>query len=551
VRNARHRAIFWTAAVLALVFLAGCRGEEPVDADPSEVAEGGEVALPLWNESQGWANPLWAQKPADIRLSSVLFPALFAPGPQAEPVSRLAESYRVSEDGLEIEFSLRQDVLWHDGEPFTARDVAFTWEEILHPEYEGPAGVSEEIIQVIEGAAEYRQGQRGEIAGLEVPDEFTVIFRLTEPLAPALTRLAFQPVVPAHVREVLRGEGDFNQGLDRWKESAVGTGPFKVDEVSDDGARLVKYEDYFLGPPHLDAVVFRRVNPEVAPGLFETGDLDVMPFQLRDWDEISRLEGAVIESYPQLHYTYLGLNANRPPLSDRDVRRALDWLVDTESIAETVLRGQATPVAGHMIPAYWVWEEPPAPTYDRTGAFDLLEEAGWHLSHEDVLTDEDGYPMSVRLVYPKGDGFREQVALAVSDTLSEAGIRVEADGLEYDQVLVEVFEKGEFDLYLLGWDLALDPDPLEIWEPESRWNAVGFESEQAQALVEQARRTYDMEERAHIYREWDREVAQVEVPYIFLYMPHGLLAVREEIQGLEAGTGGYVHNIHRWWLSGD
>lgn len=545
------RAASLCVLVLLLGLLGGCAGwssDEPVDAPPAERTRGGEISLPLWEEAEGVLNPLWADSPADLRLSTILFQGLFAPGPRVELVPRLAQSYQVLEEGLSLEFTLRPDVLWHDGTPFTSEDVLLTWHEILHPEYSGGAFPREEIVGALKGAAEYREGRARSISGIETPDEHTVLFRLNHPFSPLLTRLAFQPIVPAHIRKGLSGEGGYESGLESWKSTAIGTGPFLLEGPQrGDVVTLSRHEDYYLGSPYLDKLVFRAVSPQVAAGRFETGDLDVLPFDLPDLEEVSRLEGARIISQAQLAYTYLGFNMDREPLGDPALRQALSLAVDTQSLLERVLKGHGTPLAGPAIPTYWIWEDPPGHEYDLARARELLDSRGWVRDQDGWLRNDANQTISIRLVYPLGDGVREQVALVVADALRELGVIVNADGLEYDQVLVEVFEKREFDMYLLGWDLALDPDPTPIWVTGSPWNITGFESPASDQLLEEARITYDKQERASLYRNWDRLVAG-EYPYIFLYVPHGLTALREGLEDVQMGPTGYVGEIHRWWF---
>lgn len=549
-----RKSVALLVIVAMLPVIAACTGNLPTGGHGQRRIEvGGVASLPLWWEPPGQFNPLWAEHPADRRVVSMLFDGLFTPGPGLEPLPALAESYTVVGDGLSVIFHLREDIFWHDGEPVTARDVVFTWEQLLCPDYDGPARPAGEIIDAIEGAREYLEGEADHVAGMVIDEETgTLTVRLTTPLAPLLTRLVYQKIVPEHVYwEMMEENEDEGAALAQWKGLIVGTGPFVYREW-EPGLQLIfsRNDRYFDGKPYLDGVVLKIVPVEVALGLLETGELDILPIDIEDLRYVRRMEGVSVVEYPQLGYQYMGINLADPLLSDRRVRQAIALGLNREAIVESVMLGAATAIDGPLLPAYWAAGEEglPGPVHDIDAARRLLEQAGWTPGEDDkTLVDADGRRFEVTLKYPAADPQREQLASVIADSLGELGMRITPVVVDYNRLLGDVFDRRDCQLYLLGWNLALDPDPEVMWGGDSRWNPFRFSTEYTDELMALGRSTLEYDRRTQLYREWNNAVAE-EAPYVFLYMPHALLAVADRLHGLEADLSGYLGSIHRWWI---
>ncbi len=543
-----------TLRVLALVIiaalLAGCSLDLPLGG-PAEprVAVGGVARLPLWWEPSGDFNPLWAQQPADLRVGSILFEGLFQPGEDLVPEPLLAESYRVSSDSLQVAIQLRQDVTWHDGTPLSPRDVVFTWEQILAPDYDGPAALAPEMVDALRGAREYQSGAADHISGLEVvSDSATLLIQLERPDGALVSRFLFQQILPAHVYRELPANED---RVDLWRRLSLGTGPFALTSADSRALLLLsRHQGYYRGQPYLEGLELAVVSPPASLELLAGGGLDLSPLSVTELDDAQRLGGVTVVQYPQLAYQYLGMNLRDPILGDERVRGGIAAAIDRHDLVEGVMGGAATAIDGPLLPVYWASAGAPAVgdgTRDLALARQLLEQAGWSRDEAGLLRDQAGTPLTLTLKYPSADQVRGRVAAAVADWLRELGVGIDLQAVPFDALLVDVFERGDCQLYLLGWDLALDPDPIPIWCADSRWNPGGFTTPRLQELMLAGRASLEFQSRREAYIDWHHAV-QERHPFAFLYMPHALLAVGPRLQGLSAGPGGYLNDMHLWWI---
>jgi ABC-type transport system substrate-binding protein len=285
-------------------------------------------------------------------------------------VPDLAESYEISEDGLTITFHLRHNILWSDGEPFTAEDVKVTYEGMLDPASGVPA------------LADLR-----EVESIKTPDDYTVVFRLRKPHALILATLGgycTAGIVPAHIfgkipREQWRGY---------WTEPSqiVSLGAYKVVEfVPNTRYVLEANPNYWGGKPFVDRIEI-VVIPETATAIsaLKKGEVDILVAEYAGPEllaELSSLEAAGIDMsfvlWPAT--TYLGFNLNHPILNNRYVRLAIANLIPIDTIINDVLKGRGRPANGPIYPGSWAYPSdiPPLAKYDPEKAMEYLRKAGY------------------------------------------------------------------------------------------------------------------------------------------------------------------------------
>src|SRR3972149_4872045 len=184
-------------------------------------------------------NPLFAAfNEIDRDLTSLVFSGLVRLGPQGDVLPDLAEPPKVTPDGLTYIFELRQGLLWHDGEPLDAGDVVFTVHAVQHPDFQGDP-VLADLLRDVE---------------VEAPDNYTVTMPLPEPFAPFLARVAGLGILPEHLLGNLDAAGLFETPFN---QRAVGSGPFRLTELTPAGAVLAPFRAYHLGRPFLDRLELR------------------------------------------------------------------------------------------------------------------------------------------------------------------------------------------------------------------------------------------------------------------------------------------------------
>lgn len=546
------------AACLALiaVIMVGVSG----CARPKETEKptpGGTLTVGLLRAPTGVFRPLVSEERDSAQVTQLMYSGLLRLGPKLDLVCDLCEEYTVSEDRRTVTFRLRQNVQWHDGKPFTAADVVFTYQAILAPEYGGSqtgklaalAGVQALLDErdavdrdVAAGRVSLTEGTVRKTAAwkrwLEGPgaqavtavDAHTVAFRMAEPYAPLLAAMLL-PISPAHTRE------------------PVGTGPFKLAEFTKGKyVKLVRHDTYHLGKPYLDEVICKVVSPGEAAAQLKAGALDYVPLGFADTDG---LEKARVAQWPSAGYQYLGLNLDRPLFADRRVRQALMHGINRQGLVDQLLKGHGSVVNTHAVSGQWALEGVelnPYP-YDPAKAAQLLAEAGWATLDAEGYRVRDGVRLQFVLTYPKGNPVREASAALIQRDLKAIGVKADLEVREFADLIREVFGQRKADAWLLGWDVGVDPDPGPIFSPDNKWGQVsGWVSPRSEELLKQGRQMLAPADRKPVYAEWLKLVNE-ELPYLFLYAENeagGLPGAR--VRGAAPDVRGPLWNIWEWWI---
>ncbi|MEX1045780.1 MAG: ABC transporter substrate-binding protein [Chthoniobacterales bacterium] len=404
----------------------------------------------------------------------------------------------------EVTFQLHEGVRWHDGAPFTSRDVRFTYDAIMDDRVASPRKPDYELV-----------------LSVETPDEFTVRVVYRRPFSPALESWMMS-VLPAHL---LAGVAP-----DQWpltfNRAPVGTGSFKFAEwKTNQFVRVVRNDDYFRGPPHLDGIVFRTLpDPLTLRLAFETRQVDFWaadPWAVGSFREDERF---TVFTSPSNSYNYVGWNLRRPMFQDPLVRRALAHAVNIDQMIRYVLYGYGTQSTGIFTPEMWFFDPnvPPIP-YDPERAKELLDEAGW-AAGSDGIRVKDGQRFAFTLITNNGNVIRSDISTLVQENLRAVGIEVTVEMYEWAVFLKRFVNQGEFDAIVLGWALGQGFDQFQIWhstqtEPE-RLNMVGYQSKEADRLLESIREEFDREKIIAMCGELQRLIYG-DQPYLFLFVPEG------------------------------
>ncbi len=459
------------------------------------------------------------------RAVAYLFDGLtrFAPDGSLQPA--LATRWDVAADGREYVFHLRSGVRFHDGRPFTARNVASTFERVLDPKEGGTRGWP---LFPIAGARDYAAGRAPSIRGIRVENDTTVRITLDSALAifPKFLAMPIAAIVPDSVAP------DFS-------EHPVGTGPWKfVSWRHDDHILLARNPDYFDGPPKADSLMARVIaEPSTAVAEFETGNVDLLYVpepETAQWEQTDERK-ALLMSAPALRLWYVAINTTRGPLRDARVRRAINHAVDVPTILRTLLGGRGRQAAGVVPPSLEGGDTTRAPyAHDVARAKQLLAEAG--------------FPNGIDLeLWHAQDPTFARVAQSIQAYLAEAGIRAKL--VQRDANAARAASRnGETDLYLKDW-YADYPDaenflyPLLHSENRGAGGNVSFYSNaRYDSIVSAARRELDDGRRIALYRQAD-SLAFADAPMVYLVFYNELFAVQPWIKGFEVPV---IFNGQRW-----
>ena len=456
-----------------------------------------------------------------------------------------------------ILFKLRPNVKFHDGHPFTAQDVKFTYEAIMNPRNLSPRVSDYEPVKQV-----------------EVLDPLTVRIVYKRLYSPAIGTWGMD-ILPEHLlnAEALRKEA-LSRGADPSKftmreslfnRRPVGCGPFVFREwKSDQYIKLDRFNDYWEGAPNYERYAFRVIPDLLTQEMeFYAGTSDeyvVQPHQVERLQQDSRYQSF---SGPAFGYSYIGYNLRRAPFDDRRVRTALSMAIDLDKMIRYVLYGQGEKITGPFVKQtdYYNKNLKPIP-YDPAGALKLLEEAGWRKNGEGWL-EKNGKKLQFTLITNSGNDIRKSVMTIVQDAWRQIGVDVRTAVFEWSVFIKERVNKFDFDALILGWQMGIEPDLYQIWHSSQtnpyQLNFVGFKNEEADDLIVRIRQEYNHERQVSFSHRL-HEIIAFEQPYTFLYVSKwtAILDKRIVIKDVDSQgravykkitptkTGNYTFYFNRW-----
>jgi len=526
--------------LLGASLLSGCDRKPPATVESLAEAPSPAYGDTLLMGSIGEPSnliPVLSSDSASSDINGLVYNGLLRYDKDLQLEGELAHTWEISPDNLTITFHLRKDVRWHDGQPFTADDVLFTYQLLIDPAV--PTAYADRYLQVVKA---------------EAPDPHT--FRVTygQPLASALISWMF----PVHPRHLLKDQDVTRSPLVR---APVGTGPYRfVEWRSGEKVVLEANPDYFEKQPYIHRVVY-RIIPDPSTMFLElrSGGLDYMgltPLQYaRQTDTLAFKRRFEKYRYLDFSYTYLGFNLRRPLFQDVRVRRALAHALNKQELVDGVLLGLGTEATGPYKPGTW----PHNPDvrryeYNPAEARRLLAEAGWHDTDGDGILDRDGRPFAFTIVTNQGNDTRTKSGEIIQRRLQEVGVSVKLRVIEWASFIKEFINPGDFDATILGWTITPDPDAYNVWHSSKtgvgELNFVGFKNAEVDKLLEEGRHTLDQQQRKRIYDRF-QEILAEQQPYIFLYVPESLPVVANRFLGIEPAPAGIMHNFIHWYVPVD
>ncbi len=449
-------------------------------------------------------------------------------------VPDLAESFSISKNGLEILFHLRKGVKWHDGAPFTSRDVIYTYNVVVDPKTPTPY------------AEDFRQ-----VGSISAVDNHTVKVKYKVPFAPALASWGMS-ILPAHL---LEGKDITKSSLAR---SPVGTGPYRFMEwIPGQKIVLESNHDYFEGRPYIDRYIY-RVIPDTSTMFMElkAGTVDLMGLtpvqyarQTASPDFNSRFNRY---RYPSFTYLYMGYNLRHPLFTDKRVRQAITAAINKDELVSGVLFGMGRKAHGPLIPGHWAYNPDVKDIgYDPSRAAELLREAGWKDKNDSGILVRDGVPFSFTILTNQGNQQRLLTAQIIQQRLKSVGIEVKIRVVEWAAFLKEFIDKGNFEAVILAWSISQDPDMYDIWHSSKtnpgELNFIGYKNSEIDHLLVEGRGTFDIGKRKRAYFRI-QEILADEQPYTFLYIPDALPVANSRIRGIEPSPSGIGHNRIKWFV---
>jgi peptide/nickel transport system substrate-binding protein len=526
-------AIAWTAACQSQEQKAPPTQQKPAASAPAPAPaergpqQGGYLKLP--SPEPRFLNPVLETRLEKANM--LIFEGLVGLNTRLEPEPRLAASWEQSPDGKVITFRLRKGVQWHDGKPFTADDVAFTY-----------GAIQSSSVPTLWRA------YMSAVETLETPDPHTVVVKYRYPYAPALSTWTVG-ILPRHAY----GQGELTQSPANTEP--VGTGPYKLLRW-EIGKRLVLEANpaWWNGRPYIDTIELVVDTPESLEALAE-GKVDFVNVenidtwlgraQMPDFRRTFEVSDA-IESSIQL----VAWNLQKKPLEDARVRQALTLAMDRSRAIEDVLLGQARPLSGPFFPTMFGADPSVAPhPFDLQRAGKLLDEAGY--------PSKNGKRFRIDMIAlesqrgPVADG----VMAIFREDLAQLGIELELELVSSRDFFQRIADRKLDAVYFTWLPDIPDPDPYSLLHSSMIGigaNFPGYANPEVDELLDQARATADRNQRRALYHKVHRIVHE-ELPYTPLFAPYGHYAWNRRVRGVnpaDVSSQPRFPGVAGWWIAG-
>ncbi|MDR2246306.1 MAG: ABC transporter substrate-binding protein [Treponema sp.] len=417
----------------------------------------------------------------------------------------LAEDYEIAPDGLTYTFRLRRGVKFHNGEEFTARDVAFT------VEYGRNAPNASLLCGMIRDVA--------------VPDDYTAVLTLKEPMASFLAEFAGNQF-SFYNEKAVKAAGTYGS-------FPVGTGAYRfVERRAGADLTFEAFPDYFRGEPAIKQVVFRIIPDDFTAAVaLETGEVDlVMALSVPAAVSLRDTQDVIVSSDPSTRMNYLAMNTEKPPFNDAALRRAVNYALDREAIRDMVYEGEGS-VADYLAFPWMAAFAEPETRYarDPRRAAELAREAG-------VSPDQ---PVEATLIAAASS---RQAAEIVRQNLAALGINITVDILEFNAWIARYY-RGDYQISCGGHYLNIkDMNYLSLFYESAninQGNSARYRNPAVDELFAQGRREGDPEKRRVLYKQI-ADIVQEDAPYAVFANPPVFRAYRRNLRIAHT----YSHSIY-------
>jgi peptide/nickel transport system substrate-binding protein len=465
----------------------------------------------------------------------------------------LADSWKVSHDGLQYTLRLRRGLRFSDGHPADADDVLFSFQVFLDEKVNSP---QRDLLMV-----------GGKPIAVRRLDSDTLVFQLAQPYAAAERLFDSVAILPRHLLEQAYKDGKLSQtwGLSTSPEQIAGLGPFRLKEyVAGQHLTLERNPYYWKADrekhrlPYLDQITFIFVpNADAEVIRFQAGDTDIVNrLSAEDYSVLEKDQAAhsfrVYDAGPSLEYNFLFFNLNSVVPSASDVARKQNWFrqvrfrqaislaIDRDGMTRLVYRGRATPLWTPVTPAssFWIDSAVPHPARSIEQARKLLQAAGFSWSRDGDLTDAAGSAVKFSILTSASNSQRAQMATIVQQDLKELGMSVQVVPLEFRSVVDRIFQSHDYDAAVLGLGGG-DVDPNSqmnvwlssgndhVWDLGETHPATSWEAEIDQ-LMEKQLSTLKPQARKLLYDRVQEIIAE-NLPVISLVSPNVLVAAKDQL----------------------
>ena len=413
----------------------------------------------------------------------------------------IAERWSVSEDGLKYTFHLRRGVLFSSGREVKADDFRYSFERILDPKGKSP---NTWTLDKIAGAGDFLRGRCSSVKGIRVLNDYTLEIRLAKPFSPFLNLLTMTAAYVVPKEEVEKWGPDFSS-------HPSGTGSFTLKEwMPNREVVLDRRADYFDTKAKARGIIYRIIPEDLtAVTEYEIGNIDMLTIPASEFLRYKKdpKKSSLISSIKGLNTYYLGLNCSKFPFNNKELRRAMQYAIDSKKILNTIYEKRGRQACGPLPDVIRKWSMPCQYSYDPQKARDIILREG----ASGITVD----------FYITSDQEVIDVAEVIQSYLESAGMHARIKQLEWS-AYKEAVNKGEADMFYLSW-WADYPDPENFLFPlfhSSNHGAAGnrtrYTNHEVDALIQKGQSTIDDKKRNGFYRKAEQLIVE-DSPWVFLW----------------------------------
>lgn len=483
--------------------------------------EGGKYTEALVGQPK-YINPILCQtNDVDMDISSLVFSGLFKYDQKQNLVPDIAESYQISDDQKEYTIKIKPNINFHNGNPLLVDDIIFTVNTILDSDYKSPLLSSLKGVQI------------------ERVDDVTIKFTLQEPFAPFLSNLTFG-ILPAHIWSDMSYE---NALLTEYNTKPIGSGPYQFNSLTKEKSgniksyTLIRNENYYGKKPNINKITFYFYPDfESAIEILKNRDVEgisLVPKDLKDILVKNKNLNHYLIQLPQ--YSAVFLNQKNKLLKDKDIKQALAYAIDKSQIIKEALKGEGVIIDAPILEGYLGYNpDVKKYEYNPEKAKEILDKAGWKVPAEGGIRKKDNAELKFSLTTVDQPEYMT-AANILKEKWEAIGVGVELKIMSSARVDKEVIKPKDYEAFLYGEILGADPDPFPFWHssqiPSGGLNLSNYYNKDVDKLLEEARKTNNLDERAKKYIDFQNILAE-DLPAIFLYNPNYHYAVDKKIKGI-------------------
>ena len=533
----RLLSVLWVIGLMT-VLLSGCQGGSQAGSNSGNETDSVVIAMGPTSEPEAGFDPAYGWGAGEHVHEPLIQSTLTVTNKDLTIGYDLALDYRVSEDGLTWQVTIRDDVKFTDGEPLTAEDVAFTYNTVK-------ASSSVNDFTMLDHA--------------EAVNDTTVVFHMTRPFSIWPYTMAVVGIVPEHAYD-----------SETYGTNPIGSGRYILKQW-DKGQQVIleANPDYYGEAPKMKRVTILFMEEDAAFLAAQSGQVDVAYTSAIYSEE--EVEGYTLAAYDSVDNRGFNLPAvpdgtdgegrkvGNDLTSDVLVRRAINIGVDRQEMIDHVLNGYGSPAYSVCDQLPW-YNEASEVEYDPEEAAALLDEAGWIMG-EDGVREKDGVRAELDLLYSNGDSVRQALAADFADQMEELGIACQIEGVGWDTA----YDRALSDPLLWGWGAHTPMELYNIYhtiagnEIEGRESAQysPYGNETVDSYMDQALASNDLEESYRLWQQaqWDGAAGvtqEGDIPWVWLVNIDHLYWVRDGLQVAEQkihphGHGwSLVNNVDQW-----